>query len=276
MTKLTFSLSQPTPYASDMSHKLKALRGPTASWYLSDLHAAIDEVKPGSVGRLRELAQRYSYHCGDAFSGPDYAVEYQGSRQLCALIEQKNQEFRRALDKTGLPQEAIQLFTSFVDFRLDSQAALHELELARLIQALKGRDTAQMGTAEELAQALEVSSETVRRRTLAGTLIAVLGPGRKRGREYPMFQAWPGIAGAPLEAVLKALGRPDGAQAYQFMTSPNDALGGMSPIEVLVGEVPDSAEVAPGARDFIQEDDESRLRAVVEAATARAAAAEAA
>lgn len=65
-----------------------------------------------------------------------------------------------------------------------------------------------MGTAEDFAAALEVSAETVRRRTLARTLLAVLGPGRKRGREYPMFQAWSGIAGAPLEAVPRGIAAP--------------------------------------------------------------------
>lgn len=69
---------------------------------------------------------------------------------------------------------------------------------------------------------------------------------------------------------LEALRHPEGAQAYQFTTTPNEALGGMTPIEVMVGDVPEEAELAPGAREFLQEDDETRLRVVVEAAAARA------
>jgi hypothetical protein len=272
MSKYPLTFSPPFT-RQDIHQQLTALRWQGSTVYMSDLHAAIGEAKPGSTHRLREIAKRSSFSCAE-FVHSTYQADHLGARRLCELIDRKDEEFRTALEKSGLPAETIVLFTSFVDFRLDSQAALYELEFSRLLQSIKGRDTADMGTAEELAAALNVSAETVRRRTLSRTLIAVLGPGRKRGREYPMFQAWPGIAGAPLEAVLKALGRPEDAQAYQFMTTPNEALGGATPIEVLVGEAPEDAELAPGLREFLKEDDQTRLRAVVEAAAARAAAAE--
>lgn len=60
------------------------------------------------------------------------------------------------------------------------------------------------------------------------------------------------------------------------MTSPSDALGGLTPIEVLVAAAPESAKLESGAREFLQKDDSTRLQAVVEVARTRAAADEAA
>lgn len=276
MTKYDLTHS-PSFASTGLLMQLSALRRPAVNVYYADLQAAIQAATPGSAQRLHEMAHRCYFSGGGALEPTRAAlVEFKRARELCELIEKKEVEFRRALDNSGLPPRTVELFTSFVDFKLDSQAAMYEIEISRLLQSIKGRDTTEMGTAEELAVALEVSSETVRRRTLARTLIAVLGPGRKRGREYPMFQTWPGIAGAPLEAVLEALRHPEGAPAYQFMTTPSDALGGLTPIEVMVGEAAPEAELSPGARDFLQEDQEARLRAVVEAAAARALADEAA
>lgn len=258
--------------------QLSTVRRPAIGKYYEALQAAILAATPGSTRLIHEVAQncQIDFHTGGTLERGGGMAELKRSRELCELIEQKEVEFRRALDNSGLPPRTVELFISFVDFRLDTQQAMHEIEINRLLQSLKGRDTAEMGSVDELAAALEVSTETVRRRTVKRTLIAVLGPGRKRGREYPMFQAWPGIAGAPLEAVLAALQNPDGATAYQFMTTPSDALGGLTPIEVMLGEAPQEADLAPGAREFLQEGDEVRLRAVVETAAARALAAEAA
>ncbi len=269
----TFSPALSAPFR--FRDHLSSLRAPkTTVLYVSDLQAAIREAKPGSVGRLSQL-RRQSLE-SSALLVSDPAQDHVEARELCELIEGKTQLFRNALEKINLPREAVDLFVSFVDFRLDTQAALYDLELERILLSLKGRDTSDMGTAEDLAAALNVSAETVRRRTVDRTLIAVLAPGRKRGREYPMFQAWPGVAGKPLEAVLDALGRPEGPEAYQFMTTPSDFLGGLSPIEVLVGDAPQGAELAPGAREFLQQSDELRLRAAVDAAAQRVSAREAA
>ena len=80
----------------------------------------------------------------------------------------------------------------------------------------------------------------MRVRERAGELFSVLRTGRKRGREYPAFQAWSGIAGKPLAKVLAALGSASGAVAYGFFTSPTDLLGGVTPIEVLIGKLTNS------------------------------------
>ena len=144
---LTFS-----PSRQDIHQQLTALRWPGSTVYMSDLHAAIGEAKPGSTRRLREIAKRSSFSCAE-FVQSTHQADHLGARRLCELIERKDEEFRSALEKSGLPAETIVLFTSFVDFRLDSQAALYELEFSRLLQSLKGGDTADMGTAEELAAA---------------------------------------------------------------------------------------------------------------------------
>lgn len=263
----------PLPIVLSSSFQLReelfSLRQFRGTVLASDLHAAIRDAQPGSLGQLSKLRRESMASCASAFLVSDSAWDHTEAQQLCALIDDKTQVFRQALERSSLPRETIDLFISFVDFRLDTQAALHELELQRILRSIKGRDTAEMGTAEELAAALNVSAETVRRRTVDGTLIAVLAPGRKRGREYPLFQAWPGVAGKPLEIVLEALGRPAGAEAYQFMTSPSDFLGGLTPVEVLVGDAPPDAQLATGAREFLQQDDEVRLRAVVDAASQR-------
>jgi hypothetical protein len=252
---------------------------------VGDIKSAVLAAEPGSSHRVRDVLQLNCGHTGAFYVGEPGGhgglistvwLSDSAGRELCTLIDEKTQAFTKALERTNLPKDAIAAIISFVDFRLDTQAALHELEIERLVRSLAGKDTSEMGTAEELAAALGMSAESVRRRTHEGRLFAVLGPGRKRGREYPMFQAWPGVAGEPLEAVLKALNQPTGAQAYQFMTSPSDFLGGLTPIEVLVGDAPASAELAPGAREFLLQDDEARLRAVTEAAAHRAKAREAA
>lgn len=262
----------PAMSSSRLREHLSSLRAPRAL-YVRDLQAAILEAEPGSIGRLSQLRQRWLESCASSLV-TEHEQDHADAKQLCELIENKTQVFRQALEKSKLPRDAVDLFVSFVDFRLDTQAALYELEIERIVRSLKGRDTADMGSAEELAAALGVSAETVRRRTHEGKLFAVLGPGRKRGREYPMFQVWPGIAGKPLETVLEALGSLEGPQAYQFMTTPGDFLGGLTPIEVLVGDAPEGADLAPGAREFLTQDDVVRLRAVVDAAAHRVTARE--
>jgi hypothetical protein len=82
-----------------------------------------------------------------------------------------------------------------------------------------------------------LSDETVRQRERKGELVSVLRPGRKRGREYPVFQTGPGIAGSPLTQVLAARESASGTAAYGFFTSPSDLLGGLTPIEALTGKL---------------------------------------
>lgn len=87
-------------------------------------------------------------------------------------------------------------------------------------------------TAAALGQALgNVSEEMVRAREQAGQLFSIVRPARNRGREYPAFQAWRGVAGEPLAKVLVILRAHGGTAAYGFFTSPNTELAGLTPIE---------------------------------------------
>jgi len=96
---------------------------------------------------------------------------------------------------------------------------------------------------KELAQLLGISEEAVRQRLQAGKLIAIISAGRERGRGFPIFQAWEGIAGAPIEQILRAMGyrgpggAVDAADAFLFFTGRNDLLGNFTPVEVLTGAV---------------------------------------
>ena len=69
-----------------------------------------------------------------------------------------------------------------------------------------------------------------------GTIIFRIGRRSPSWPEIPRVPLFPGIAGEPLQALLKVLGDLGGALIYQFMTSPNDALGGLSPLQLLIKE----------------------------------------
>ena len=127
-------------------------------------------------------------------------------------------------------------------------------------------------TAAQLGQSLgDLGDESVRQRERAGKLFSVLRPGRKRGREYPAFQAWPGIVGEPLERVLSALGPASGANAYGFFTSPTDLLGGLTPIEVMLGKPLSSRKLEREATQLLSSASPERLTSVEKAAAAIAA-----
>lgn len=130
-------------------------------------------------------------------------------------------------------------------------------------------------TAEELGKAIGSPGERkVRELELAGELFSVLLPACNSEREYPAFQAWPGIAGAPLRRVLAALATnalPSGPDAYGFFTSATDLLDGLTPIEVLVGRVTFIREVSSDALEFLCASAAERLAAVLRAAEAHAA-----
>lgn len=129
----------------------------------------------------------------------------------------------------------------------------------------------------EIAEMLGVSEEAVRQRHQAGKLIAILSAGRERGRGFPIFQAWDGIAGAPLEQIVGALGYEgpgqgkavDAAEAFQFFTSRNELLGGFTPVEVLTGAgVPDADDME--AVEFLAKPHEERVEFVTSVARAMA------
>ena len=183
-----------------------------------------------------------------------------------------------ALAQSGMNPSVLELLQSFVETQVEARISLQR-ELDRVVwieQSLQEKERAQLApveplTATELAQRLNVGPETIRRREREGELFSILRPGRQRGREYPAFQAWPGIAGQPLKAAMAPLRDLGGPSIYGFFTSPIDLLGGLTPIEALCGELTSQRELDQDALDFLGNQPAVRLAAVVRAAEAFAA-----
>ena len=129
-------------------------------------------------------------------------------------------------------------------------------------------------TGTELGAALGISEERVRQRLQNGRLIAILREGRERGRGFPAFQALEGIAGEPLEKVLRALGYSgptqesgtSAAEAYQFFTGSHELIGGLAPFQVLLGIGADVNDVE--ALEFLSKPHAERLAFIVSIAEA--------
>ena len=141
-----------------------------------------------------------------------------------------------------------------------------------VFQPVAAADPVEPLTAAALGQALgNLSDETVRARERAGELFSILRPGRKRGREYPAFQAWPGIAGVPLAQALEILRAHSATAAYGFFTSPNQELANLTPIEVMIGRITHPRELPPDATVLLEAPNTERLESVLEAAQGYAA-----
>lgn len=142
------------------------------------------------------------------------------------------------------------------------------------ISQYRADEAATLLTASDFATLLGMSEEAVRRRHSDGKLIAIQRGGRLQGRGFPVFQAWPGIDGEPLERTLKALGYlgplqntgTPAAQAYQFFTGMHELLGGLTPIHVLTGVGADVNDQE--AVDFLAKPHEERLSFVLSVAEA--------
>jgi hypothetical protein len=116
-----------------------------------------------------------------------------------------------------------------------------------------------------------LSDETVRQREKAGELFSVLRPGRKRGREYPAFQAWPGIAGPVLAQVLGTLGQISATDVFGFFAVENDLLGQVTPVEALMGQLARTRTLESETNELLKSPIQDRLSAVLKAAEAHAA-----
>lgn len=202
------------------------------------------------------------------------AVMRQHEPELQAIgggLERARAEIVQMLQESGFKPTLADAIMRYVDLKVSTDVAVTEIVSEQARQLYESRDPTEALSAAELAKALGVSDETVRNREQAGELFSVMRPGRKRGREYPAFQAWEGIAGEPLKQILAALGGPSGPAAYAFFTSPADTLAGLSPIEALLGF--EGARAGEGAREFLTHSSPAeRLDVVIRAARAYAAA----
>jgi len=93
-------------------------------------------------------------------------------------------------------------------------------------------------TDSQLGRALNgLGDDMVRIRETDGALFSVMPLGRKRGRLYPAFQAWEGIAGNRLAQVLSSLRGLDGDTQLQFFSERCADLEGLTPVEMLSGKL---------------------------------------
>jgi hypothetical protein len=204
------------------------------------------------------------------------------SNVLDEALKQNTQAHVDALSRAGLSAPVLELLQSWVEVTVDARVVQRQLELKRATSVhTEGRaqapslavvDPIEPLSAAELGQALGgLSDETVRQRERAGELFSVLRPGRKRGREYPAFQAWPGIAGEPLTKVLVTLRPSSASAAYGFFTSPTDLLAGLTPIEATLGRLTSARALDADATDLLAAAQAVRIAAVMKAAEAYAA-----
>lgn len=209
--------------------------------------------------------------------------QLQPSNVIDEALRKTTQAHVEALGQAGLAAPVLELLQSWVEVTVDARVLQRQIELKRAIDSVQGQSTLRPSaapiadpteprSAAELGQALGgLSDETVRQRERAGELFSILRPGRKRGREYPAFQAWPGIAGEPLAQILAALGPVSSTVAYGFFTSPTDLLGGLTPIEATLGRLTSPRSLEAPTQALLAAAPPQRLAAVVKAAQAHAA-----
>jgi hypothetical protein len=232
----------------------------TKSWY------------PVTTGNL-VLRDSYAHSttlAGVGSVGSQFARELKNVDEALVLVRSR---VREALTRGGLNEELADVLIDYVDVKVSTEKAVADIVGDAERELAARRDPAEALSAVDLAKLLGVTDETVRNREAAGELFSILRPGRKRGREYPAFQAWEGVAGAPLKEILTALDRPAGPVAYAFFTSAQDTLAGLSPVEALVGLTP--REVSPEAQEFLRAGAPERLAVVVQAAQSYASSLEA-
>jgi hypothetical protein len=174
-----------------------------------------------------------------------------------------------ALAASGIEPAVTELLRSFVESTVDRRVLEHHVHrhLAPTPVPLWHEDPIRPLSAVELGQALGgLTDETVRNREREGSVFAILRPGRKRGREYPAFQSWPGIAGEPLATVLATLKPLSSTHCYGFFVSPTELLGGLTPIEALMGRLTTPRGLDEETLGFLKSEASERLDAVLSAA----------
>jgi hypothetical protein len=223
---------------------------------------------------------------------PDVTIE-----RMNEALQQARGAYVHAFAEAGLSEAVIALLQSWVDLQTSTRVTQLQAELQaredvrpastggepaapRSTNSPWGDPVAPLSAAE-LGAALKVSDQTVRARERAGELFSILRPARKRGVEYPAFQAWPGIAGEPLAKTLAALGAgadptgatgvPSSTLAYAFFTSRTELLGGLTPIEVLLGQLTTARAIDADDQALLDASAAERLEVVVNAARATAA-----
>ena len=121
-------------------------------------------------------------------------------------------------------------------------------------------------TAASLAAAMGLDTEEVLLCERQGELFSVVRQSQQLRREYPAFQAWPKLVGAPLQRVLDALAGLDPPDLYGFFAGVKDVLFDLTPVEVLMGELVAQRPLEPEAPRLLEDAEEARMQAVLGAA----------
>lgn len=150
--------------------------------------------------------------------------------------------------------------------------ALSVRRLHLAYQSVRGQVNPGLGelvSAEELAARLGLGdAEQVVQSEGANRLFSVRRPDVTSQRLYPAFQAWPRIAGEPLAAVLSILGSLGGAATLSFLSSPCHELGGLTPVEALIGVWLPADPPPQAAQPLLLAQDAERMQAVLASASA--------
>jgi hypothetical protein len=261
-------------------------------------------VRDVDASGWRDLSVRGSGHSPEAvddWSVLDIAGELAEQRALDDALRDAGAEYKTALSASGLPPATVALLESWLDLQVVTRLVQLQGDLQGDVRAVpsptalvRALATAAAPTgsavpvsgslpsvdaplsAIELGQLLHVSDQTVRGRERAGELFSILRPGRRRGVEYPGFQAWPEISGAPLAKTLAALAPPEGGRvsgtlAYGFFTARSELLGGLTPLEVLTGRLLTRRDLDADVQALLGAGAPPRLAAVERAARTTAA-----
>ena len=126
-----------------------------------------------------------------------------------------------------------------------------------------------MNAAEISAALGGIGEDAVRALEQARSLFSIVRPGRGHEREYPAFQSWSSVLkGGGLQEVLKVL-RPLGpTDLYGFFAEKSDLLGGITPVEALLGQLVHMRAAEREANVLLASSTSVRLEAVLAAAQA--------
>ncbi|MBZ2682148.1 hypothetical protein IPR78_22290 [Xanthomonas perforans] len=219
----------------------------------------------------------------------DISWTTQEASPLQKALSVSSQAHIHALKEQGLSDGVLKLMQSWVELQVEGRVFQHQLENvaihhdAQALQSARGSvavltsDPTETLGAEAMAEKLRISGETLRRREKERRFFSILQPARRRGREYPAFQAWPEIDLNALAKVLQALPKESGGSLYGFFLARNEYLSDLSPLEVLIGKCFSTRAIAfresKPVRSMMAWGAGERLEAVLDAARAVSASA---
>jgi hypothetical protein len=121
-------------------------------------------------------------------------------------------------------------------------------------------------TAAEFGAHLSQDDKSVMAREEKGELFAVMRPGQKRDREYPKYQLMREWRWKNVVIIREALGIGTSDVLHSFLSSPNERLGQLTPVEVLTGKVLWTRPQIKGALALLPKDEKQRIDLVLDAA----------